>query len=38
MVNVISKQEDGWWEGKSYRLKGKTGFFPGNYVEELPAG
>ena len=25
----------GWWEGK---LNGKTGVFPNNFVEELPAG
>jgi hypothetical protein len=35
-VIVITKQdEEGWWEGK---LNGKTGVFPNNFVEELPAG
>jgi len=33
-VITITQQEDGgWWEGT---LDGKTGWFPSNYVEEMP--
>lgn len=35
MVNVISKNENGWWMGE---LNGQQGLFPSNYVEELPGG
>lgn len=37
VIRVTSKHEDGWWEGDSYRLKGKHGFFPGSYVQLIPA-
>ena len=38
VISVTSKLDDGWWEGKSYRMKGKSGVFPGNYLEEIAAG
>lgn len=30
IIYVIKKNDDGWWEGI---MNGKTGLFPGNYVE-----
>ena len=30
LIYVLKKNDDGWWEGV---LNGKTGLFPGNYVE-----
>eukprot|EP01080_Neovahlkampfia_damariscottae_P000976 gene976-9883_t len=30
IINLIQKSETGWWEGE---LNGKTGLFPGTYVE-----
>jgi len=35
-IIVVTKIDDsGWWEGE---CKGKTGMFPGNYVELIPDG
>ncbi len=34
-VSVFAKNESGWWEGS---CDGKTGYFPGNYVREIPLG
>ena len=31
-VNVEEKEEDGWWKGE---CKGRSGWFPSNYVEEV---
>jgi abl interactor 2 len=30
LIYVLKKNEDGWWEGV---FNGRTGLFPGNYVE-----
>jgi len=38
VVHVTQKHEDGWWAATSYRLKGKSGMVPGNYLEEIPSG
>lgn len=32
IVEVLGEEEDGWWSGT---LKGKTGVFPNNFVEEI---
>ena len=32
IINLIQKSETGWWEGE---LNGKTGLFPGTYVEQI---
>ena len=32
VIEVLNKQEDGWWEGQ---VGGRRGVFPANYVEEL---
>lgn len=31
-INVEEKEEDGWWKGE---CKGRSGWFPSNYVEEV---
>ncbi|XP_075959940.1 nostrin [Anarhichas minor] len=33
LLDIYGKEENGWWFGK---LHGKKGYFPSNYVEELP--
>jgi len=33
VITVTQKEEGGWWEGT---LDARTGWFPSNYVEELP--
>jgi len=33
IITITQKEDGGWWEGT---LDGKTGWFPSNYVEELP--
>ena len=30
VIYVVKKNDDGWWEGV---MEGRTGLFPGNYVE-----
>lgn len=35
IIAITKQEEEGWWEGT---LNGKTGVFPNNFVEELPAG
>lgn len=32
VIDVLNKQEDGWWEGS---CNGRRGVFPANYVEEI---
>lgn len=32
VIEIISQEEEGWWEGT---LNGKTGMFPNNFVEEI---
>lgn len=34
LVKVLKKEDGGWWEGE---CNGKTGWFPDNFVEEVPA-
>ncbi|CDS42257.1 abl interactor 2 [Echinococcus multilocularis] len=33
LIYVIKKNDDGWWEG--IMMNGRTGLFPGNYVEVI---
>ena len=33
IITVTQKEDGGWWEGT---LDSRTGWFPSNYVEELP--
>jgi len=33
IITVTQKEDGGWWEGT---LDGRTGWFPSNFVEELP--
>lgn len=33
VITLTQKEEGGWWEGT---LDGKTGWFPSNYVKEVP--
>ena len=33
IVHIIEKRDDGWWQGSS---ETSIGWFPGNYMEELP--
>lgn len=33
IITITQKEEGGWWEGT---LDGRTGWFPSNYVEEIP--
>lgn len=33
LLNIYTKEENGWWFGE---LDGKKGHFPSTYVEELP--
>lgn len=35
IITVTKVVEGGWWEGV---CRGKVGWFPGNYVEDLPPG
>ncbi|KAI5703083.1 hypothetical protein M8J75_007466 [Diaphorina citri] len=34
VIDVLSEVEEGWWRG---RLRDRTGVFPSNFVEEIPA-
>ena len=33
IITITQKEDGGWWEGT---LDGKTGWFPSNYVEDMP--
>jgi len=33
IITITQKEDGGWWEGT---LDGRTGWFPSNYVEDLP--
>uniref|UniRef100_A0A8D8TVV9 SH3 domain-containing kinase-binding protein 1 n=1 Tax=Cacopsylla melanoneura TaxID=428564 RepID=A0A8D8TVV9_9HEMI len=35
VIDVLNEVEEGWWRG---RLRNRTGVFPSNFVEEMPAG
>lgn len=35
LITVTKIVDGGWWEGF---CNGRVGWFPGNYVEDVPAG
>lgn len=34
IIDVLDEVEEGWWSGS---VRGKTGVFPSNFVEEMPS-